>query len=360
VKHLIFILLATTLGAYAQNLVYETDFEEFVSGQGAWLESDNWIGNDANCVGIDDNLISGLGKTAYLGFHSPQKRKTVILRQTPIDPQTEGIDSISFRTLMGVQDSTNLKRDIFAFSIYNQAGKPLAGIRFDNRDTSYGIWRFDGANLAATGTTFLRGQVYDLRFTITYANNTWSALFDGLPLFTDQPFNTTGEAMNFLGVAGEWIVTGGAPYQHGDNWLLVADWQITTSSPLKDELTFASMTASRDEEVSFATTQQVTLVSSPSSLALTSSLSVASNAKPRKIPKLRWQARANGRYFVETVTDLGGEWNLAGESGLVLAGHRFELNLVAPDEGNRFYRIRRSSLEALPQTEQEDQEQKEP
>lgn len=358
-KHLILILLATTLGAYAQNLVYETDFEEFASGQGAWLESGKWIGNDANCVGIDDDLISGLGKTAYLGFHSPQNLKTVILRQTPIDLQAEGIDSISFRTLMGVQDSTNLKRDIFAFSIYNQAGKPLASIRFDNRDTSYGIWRFDGANLATTGTTFLRGQVYDLRFTISYANNTWSALFDGLPLFTDQPFNTTGEAMNFLGVAGEWIVTGGAPNQHGDNWLLVGDWQITTSSPLKDELTFASITASKDEEASFATTQEVTLVSSPSSLVLTSSVMVASNTQPRKIPKLRWQARASGRYFIETVTDLGGEWSTAGDSGWVLAGHRFELNLVAPDEGNRFYRVRRSSLEALPQPEQ-DQGQEEP
>jgi len=329
---LIPILLLLTLGAIstqAQNLVYATDFEEFDVGVGEWLNQDHWLGNDSACVGIDDNIVSGLGKTAYLGFAMPQKRKTVVLRRTPINPQDEEIDSISFRTLLGVQDSTNFRRDVFSFSVYNRLGKPLAGIRFDNRNASYGIWRYDGTTLVPTGVSFLRGEVYDLRFTISYADNTWSALFDGLPLFTDQPFHNSDEHLDFLGVAAEWIVGAETPDQYGNNWLLIGDWQVTTSSPLKDRLVFVQDSITK----TIRTAQGLSYSSSSSS----------SSSSSEQRPKIRWQARANGRYFIESTTSLGGEWQVDGDSGVVKAGHLFELNLDLPTEGNKYYRLRRSS-----------------
>lgn len=331
-KHFLIFLLAASGWVGAQNVVYETSFEEFSEGAGEWLNQPKWVGSCTNSVGIDDNIVSGLGKTAFLGFSKPLKKKVAVLRQTPISPQLERIDTISFQTLMGVQDSTNQRRDIFAFSVYNRQGKPLAGVRFDNRETSYGIWRFDGTEMTPTGTSFFRGQLYDLRFTISFADNTWSALFDGLPLFTDQPFHTNGEMLDFIGVAAEWIVTGDTPNDYGDNWLLVGDWKVSTSSPLKDELVLDPATLIAQLKVAELLTHD------------DDEDSKLPNGVELEVPKLRWQARASGQYFIEISNGLGptNTWHVASASGWVLAGHRFELQLTIPEGSRRFYRVRRS------------------
>lgn len=351
--------------AAGQNVVYETGFEEFNGGIGGWV-SNKWIGNDLGCVGIDNNLVPGLGKTGYIGFNEPQTTKVVMMRPLPIATQEEGIDEISFRTLMGIQDSSNQRRDAFCFTVYNQIGKVLACLRFDNRNAHYGIWRFDGTDMENTGTAFLRGQLYDLRFNISYTNNTWSALLDGLPLFTDKPFHTAGETLDFRGVAAEWIITGGSPQQYGNNWLLVADWKVTTSSPLKDELVYVPLSphglvisqsvsssssgVNADVFASASASASASGASASASANANASASGASasasvNVNAIQSPRLRWAARTNGRYYIETTQDLRSlqPWTVSGDSGWVQAGHQFELELDLPDEDQRFFRIRRST-----------------
>ena len=228
-------------------VLYSTDFEEkdLVSGKDIWLVGDDtwvdtpegWIGTSKGkgVHGIDLNVIAGggLGKTAFLGFKEPSATLVVVAKPINYSPKVGDLPLVRVETLVGIQDSTTTTsaRDSFFVSIYNSAGGYLAGIRFDNRPLTYGIWRGDGKLEYDTGVGFVRGDLHMLSFVINLPTNRWSADLDGIPLFANAPFSATTTTINFGLLAYEWQLDATTPAGHGDNWMLIAD-VVVRSAPL--------------------------------------------------------------------------------------------------------------------------------
>ena len=217
-------------------LIYRTDFETFAAGDDHWVGTDGWIGNGTGLAvhGIDQDVIEGggLGKTAFIGFRQPAARLTFVAKPVNYSPGSTGLPLVRVETLIGIQDSVaKSARDSFFVSVYNGTGGYLAGIRFDNRPATYGIWRADGLNPDQdTGVIFYRGELHILAFTVDLSHNTWSADLDGVPLFTNAVFTATTRAVNFGLLAYEWQLGATATTGYGDNWMLVADTVIRSAA----------------------------------------------------------------------------------------------------------------------------------
>lgn len=231
-------LLITIVPLHAGNL-YSTEFESFNTGDNQWAGTDGWISTDTSsgAQGILLNAAQnlGLGKTAYLGYEPPASDFTSVFRPVSHDPAVEKIPIIEFDSFLGIQDSTNSRRDRFYLSFYNIAGEYLAAICFDN--TTGEVTRDDGLILSGTGVEFLRGnqllglialQVLTAR--INLSTNQWSAALDGIPLFNNVPFTATGRSLTLGASAAEWEITKTTPTRDaGNNWLFVADWNLRTT-----------------------------------------------------------------------------------------------------------------------------------
>jgi hypothetical protein len=223
----VFILLLATLRA---EVLYETDFDDFPVGANRWAGFDGWISNDtrSGAQGIDDFVLPALLNTASLGFVQPEDDFTFVALSLGYDHVAAGAPIVEIDTLLGIEDSTNNRRDDFFLSIYNSAGDRLASIRFDNQSpdspgSQFGFWREDGVSQFDTLIDFVTGELYNLVATIDLETNTWSADLDGFPLFTDAPLTSTNAPVNFGFLAFEWDLTALTPFGHGDNFLLVAD-----------------------------------------------------------------------------------------------------------------------------------------
>jgi hypothetical protein len=235
-------LFATT--ACLADLLYRTDFEAFAAGDDRWVGTEEWIGTNPNqgVHGIDQDVIEGggLGKTAFLGFRQPATLLTTVAKPVNHSPGATGLPLVRVETLIGIQDSVaKVARDSFFVSVYNSDGYRLAGIRFDNRQNSYGIWRMDGTTNpnVDTGVIFYRGELHVLTFTVDLPNNTWSADLwnpapaggdadNFVPLFHNAPFTATTRPVNFGLLAYEWEIGAASASGYGDNWMLIADTEI--------------------------------------------------------------------------------------------------------------------------------------
>jgi hypothetical protein len=217
-----------TLRATAASL-YSTEFEEFKTGPDRWAGTNGWVASSVGygVHGIDDGMIPALGKTAFLGGSMPANRLVTVAHPHNINPVAAGTPIIAFETLMGIEDSTNGKRDSFFFSFYNRAGDLLASIRFSNQDATYGVWRYDGTTQVDTGLDFYRGELHLLYAEADFSSNRWSADLDGIPLFTNALFNATGRTLDLGFIAAEWQISASSVSGYGDNWMLVADWYVT-------------------------------------------------------------------------------------------------------------------------------------
>jgi hypothetical protein len=219
--------------------LYSTQFEEFTVGNNRWGGSNGWTSTNANngVQGIMQDPVADLplGKTAYLGYASPNSAVTLVYRPVNHDPVATGFPEVEFNCLLGVQDSTTSKRDRFYISFYNMSGAFLAAVVFDN--TTAKVLTDDGVSVRDTGITFLRGDqtlgiaaLQTLDVSINFLKNEWSAELDAVPLFR-QKFTSTQTAMNLGPIAAEWELASGSPGQAGDNWLLVADWLVASIPP---------------------------------------------------------------------------------------------------------------------------------
>lgn len=294
--------------------LYSTDFDEFTAGADRWVGTNGWLGTSTGVGvhGIDQDILPGLSNTAYLGYNRPKSTFVTVFRPVLVAPATNGLPIVEFETLMGIQDSTNGFRDSFFFTFYNSLGNLLGAIRFDNTTLSYGIWRLDGANQVDTGVDFVRSELYLLTAAIDFSNNTWTAVLavhtNKAPLFIDAPFNATTQALDLGYVAAEWQLTAASTNQHGDNWMLVADWTVR-ALPAADQPYYLE------------------------------NMGIASNG----LPTVRWTGTYGFDYGIECSQDLR-QWTNGLPNGTftnVAANSPLSFTDVAPATG-RHYRVRRS------------------
>lgn len=298
-------------------ILYSTEFEEFTAGINRWAGTGGWVSNDtvSGAQSIDQDLIpgGGLGKTASLGFRLPRSLLTFVAKPINHNVAATGLSRIQINSLLGIENSTNGRRDDFYLSIYNSAGNRLASIRFDNQDpfavnSQSGIWREDGVNQFDTLLDFISGELFDLLVTINITTNTWSADIDGIPLFENAPFTATAHAMDFGLLAYEWRVSGPTTAAFGDNFLLVAD--VSVRSLPNGASPFVS-TISRDQNGN---------------------------------PVISWQADAGNDYQVQRSPDLV-KWfdDLPSSSfpGFTSTVQKSYTETASPRPLKRFYRVRR-------------------
>ena len=225
----------SNVGAALAVDIYETDFESFSVGSDQLVGTDGWVGTNANegVHGIDEGLIEGLGKTAFLGFNPPTTDFVSVAHPVAFDPLGQGLPTVEFFAFIGVADSTNGLYDRFYISFYNGDDDLLAAIALDNTPADFGVLRYDGSELIHTGELFVNDAVQALFVSIDFSKNTWSAKLDGLPLFTNETFNATGSGLLLGSIAAEWEVV--APGDPGNNWMLFDEWTVTAKSAVDVE-----------------------------------------------------------------------------------------------------------------------------
>lgn len=212
-------------------ILYETDFDSFPVGDNQWAGNDGWLSGDTStgAQAIESNLLPALLNVATLGFAKPTLPVTVVARTINYDHVSSDAPIVQIDTLLGVEDSTNNRRDVFYLSIYNSSGDRLASVRFDNTLTHFGLWRDDGVLSFDTFIDFIPGELSNLVATIDLENNTWTVDADGIPVFEDAQFSASGETIDFGSLVFEWHLSNipamilDKTARYGDNYLLVAD-----------------------------------------------------------------------------------------------------------------------------------------
>ena len=273
------------MGSYAI-VLYETDFEDFTPGADNLAGTDGWVATltGQQLHGIDDEIIPGLGKSAFLGFAPPTIPPTSpptvsVFRPLNYDPIAQGRPMIQFEALIAIADSRDdpdtpaidesLRRDRFLVTVYNLDGEPLASVIYDNRLSTFGLWRNDGASSTDSELEFIVEEPQFLLIRIDFESNSWSAFLDGIPVFTDAEFNASGKARNLGTIAAEWTLSNRlAP---GDNWMLFDDWIVEAkrkpTEPFrirKIEITpdnLAQLTYAADEGFTYRIEQSIDLKS---------------------------------------------------------------------------------------------------
>lgn len=222
-------VVLATLSRSDAGLIYYTDFENFTAGPNKWVGTDGWNAstNTTGSHGIDQDVVpgGGLGKTAYLGYAQPSTAPVLVSRSISYNHTSTGVPRLSFQIVLGIQDSTNGRRDNFYVYFYNSLGQQLAAIGFMN-NANQGITRSDAVSTVTTAATFLHGELHVLTGIIDLAGNRWSAELDGVPIFQNAVFNANGRS-RVLGMLGFlWQIPGGTASNFGNNWMLVSEIQI--------------------------------------------------------------------------------------------------------------------------------------
>jgi hypothetical protein len=241
-----FFLFLFFLPSIHGELLYDTDFDSFPAGPNNWSEIESWISNDttSGAQSIDGNVLPALLNTATLGFAQPTTPFTFVALNLGYDHITSGKPIVEIDTLIGIEDSTNNRRDDFYLTIYNKNGNRLASVRFDNEspnnaNSQFGIWRENGTTQFDTLFDFAPGELFNLIATIDLEKNTWSISTDDVPIFENVQFSNTTSPINFGLLAFEWELTAPSTSNYGNNFLLVADINIQSFSRQPDlEVTF--------------------------------------------------------------------------------------------------------------------------
>ena len=241
-----FFLFLFFLPSIHGEVLYDTDFDSFPAGPNNWSEIESWISNDttSGAQSIDGNVLPALLNTATLGFTQPTTPFTFVALNLGYNHITSGKPIVEIDTLIGIEDSTNNRRDDFYLTIYNKNGNRLASVRFDNEspnnaNSQFGIWRENGTTQFDTLFDFAPGELFNLIATIDLEENTWSISTDDVPIFENVQFSNTTSPINFGLLAFEWELTAPSTSNYGNNFLLVADINIQSFSRQPDlEVTF--------------------------------------------------------------------------------------------------------------------------
>jgi hypothetical protein len=203
--------------------IYATEFEEYEDGA---ENLDDWIGNSpgTGSYGLDYELVSGLQNSAFIGFERPARSLVTLVKAHDFDPVAAGTPTVILESLLGVEDSTNGRRDTFSIVFLNTSGDLLASIQFRNDDDVFGLWYSDGVTIRDSGLDFVRGELQLLTIEIDFAINRWSVQLDGIDIIRNVVFYNGNKEID-LGFTGvQWDLTNNVTLGYGDNYLLIADW----------------------------------------------------------------------------------------------------------------------------------------
>ena len=210
--------------------VYHTGFEakqdfemEFtLIGQGGW-EGEGTGGN-----GLVENNFEGMGQQAYLGYWPAEEADETFtglwLPVRDIEPEET---RITVTMLLMFVDSTNGQRDDFRWTLFNDNVQRLVTLDFDNatRNINYAL---DDDIFLPTGYSFDHEALYDLKFVIDFAANTWAVSVGDQAIVNDKKLTTTGARLAFGDLGPSWVYRN--PETPGNNYLMFDDYRITAET----------------------------------------------------------------------------------------------------------------------------------
>lgn len=202
---------------------YNKDLD--LAGQNGWQKS----GSGGN--GLVTGFFPGEGQQAYIGYDKPTAGDDQLILWKPISytPLAANTPVVTFSVLMEIVDSTTNRYDDFYWSVYNMDVELLFTINFRNDDLRI-YYALDGTNeFAWTGKSFTNGVTYDLRVTMNFASNLWSATLSGVSLVNNKPMTTTGALLNLGDVDAAWVLAD--TNRAGDNFMLFDNYSITAEIP---------------------------------------------------------------------------------------------------------------------------------
>lgn len=228
-------------------VLFETGFEAFegydnrfdLAGQNSWVAFGS--GGNGLLAGPNEGFA---GQAAYVGFGAPTNSEEFlsILRPVNFAPATQPLPVIQFTVTLAILDSsTNAPYyDDFRWSVYNTDSKRLFSLEFANQERHIN-YVLDETNAAFvdTGFAFHNGEAYDLRLTLNFARNVWTAEINQTVIVPAAPITTVGSRLSLGDVDAVWAIRD--PQKPGDNFMLFDDYRITaiplTSIPPALELT---------------------------------------------------------------------------------------------------------------------------
>ena len=221
-------LAATALGQtrtlHHSGFEPEQDFDmEFtLIGQGGW-QGEGTGGN-----GLLENNFEGMGQQAYIGYWPPEEATETF---TSLWRPVEGIEpeetKVTVTVLMMIVDSTNGQRDDFRWTLYNDNVQRLVTLDFDNgtRNINYSL---DDDIFLPTGYSFEYEALYDLKFVMDFAANTWTVSVGDEVLLNAKKLTTTGARLAFGDLGPNWIYR--KPENTGNNYMVFDDYRITVET----------------------------------------------------------------------------------------------------------------------------------
>jgi hypothetical protein len=220
-------------------VIYQTGFE---ASEGYTINLDlvgqkGWLGAGSGGNGIGSGFFAGKGQQAYVGFSPPATTNDTSL--FVYQPISKNLSQVQFSVTMAIIDSTTTNRDDFYWSLYNQQGKQLFTLDFDNFELKLYYYLDNTKGRTWTGLSFTNGGDYQLRLALDFTSNLWSATLNGALAATNLPITTLAAKPNFGDIDAGWVVYDpGAP---GDNFMVFDDYQISASLPQPQLLTLGTL-----------------------------------------------------------------------------------------------------------------------
>jgi len=224
------------LATYAlgqERTVYYTGFEseQDFDMEFTLIDQDGWQGEGTGGTGLVENNIDGMGQQAYIGYWPPEEATETF---TSLWRPVEGIEpeetKVTVTALMMIVDSTNGQRDDFRWTLYNDNVQRLVTLDFDNgtRNINYSL---DDDIFLPTGYSFEHEALYDLKFVMDFAANTWTVSVGDEVLLSAKKLTATGARLAFGDLGPNWIYR--KPENPGNNYMVFDDYRITveTSDP---------------------------------------------------------------------------------------------------------------------------------
>ena len=213
-----------------ERTVYYTGFEseQDYDVEFTLIDQDGWLGEGNGGNGLMDNYFEDMGQQAYIGYWPPEEATETF---TSLWRSVEGISPeetrITVTMLMMIIDSTNDQRDDFRWTLYNDNVHRLITLDFDNetRNINYAL---DDDIFLPTGYSFEHEALYDLKFVIDFAANTWTVSVGDEVLVSANKLTTTGLSLTFGDLGPSWVYR--KPETPGDNYMVFDDYQITVET----------------------------------------------------------------------------------------------------------------------------------
>ena len=223
-----------------ERTVYYTGFEseqdynmEFtLIGQDGWHGEGNDGITPTGGNGLIRDYIEDLGQQGYIGFWPPEKSTEYFVSLwRPIEGIEVTEKIITFSVLMMIVDSTNSQRDDFRWTVYNSDVQRMVTLDFDNETNSIN-YALDDDVFLPTEYGFEHDAVYELKFVMDFASNSWTVSVGEEVLVDSKKLTTTGSALTFGDLGPSWIIRN--PEAPGDNYMVFDEYRITAE--IRDEI----------------------------------------------------------------------------------------------------------------------------